>query len=126
MWSGLSLAAETLKTRSTPTVDEMLGALYCGFWSWMISALTISGNATKRPSDVTSFTTQVEFRMYRNSARSSRRPKSGATMNTETTRHTHIGCGPRPKNPPARNLYMTAADRNACAPNARLKTPDVL
>ena len=47
-------------------------------------------------------------------------------MKTETIRHSHIGWGPMPRMSPSRISYMTAAERNACAPNARLKTPDVL
>ena len=53
--------------------------------------LKISGRATLRPMVTTSFDTAEAVRRWRKMARSSTRPTSGASTNTDTSRAAHLG-----------------------------------
>ena len=80
-----------------------------------------SGMATVRPRATTSLATAEAVRRWLKISRSSNSPSAGASTNTERMR---AGTMPQPHS--SRALKNIAADTYACAPNARLNTPDVL
>ena len=83
--------------------------------------LNSSGMATVSPSATTSFDTADAVRRWLKITRSRNSPSAGASTNTERMR---AGTMLHPHS--SRALKNMAADTYACAPNARLNTPDVL
>ena len=85
------------------------------------ASTTIAGMPTSSPIDTTWRAIGGALRRWRKSARSSTNPTTGATTSTATAKAGAIG-------QPSRtwSTKYTAAETNAWAPKARLKTPDVL
>ena len=77
--------------------------------------------ATAKPMPTTSFGSAPTLRNGRKISRSSTSPISGAITNTA-----RITAGAIPQPHATRPLKYIAADTYACAPKARLKTPDTL
>src|SRR5581483_6754076 len=79
------------------------------------------GMATANPIVTTSLAMGPVLRRYRNTSRSSTSPMSGASTSTASTNE-----GTVPQCQTTRALKYIAADTYACAPKARLNTPEVL
>ncbi len=113
MWNPASLI---------PSIGGMLDRCVTGTGCWPVSKiLVISGIAMKSPSTDTNFVCQPAVRMARNRMRSSAKPSRGDTIRIATTRPSQRG---RPST--STISTYTAPATNACAANAKLKTPVVL